>query len=227
MTTTTLGEFHEDVADCLGRASSLVDVIPRRVQRAARWVERNYTFQYMRQIRELEVDPDAEFPHIISLFDLEVKRIETLRIRETGSDGSIRYSDPLRQVKPADRSNRPFGTPESYYLNGVSSLILNSSPDEPLTLESNLVLFTKWGEADNWTHWLLDNATDLLLARTLMSMSIRTRDPALFQSWKATLDLETSSFVIAEEDLQSSEPVVSIWEPPYPYRPTEARRDTE
>lgn len=223
MTQVTLGEFHEDVEDSLGRADSLATVIPSRVQRAARWIERNYTFQYMRQLRELNVDPDAEFPHIVSLYDLEVKKIETLRIRDTDSDGSVIFSDPLRQVKPADRSNRPGGTPESYWLNGVSSLILNSTPDEDLILEANLVLFTKWGEGDNWTHWLLDNATDLLLARTLMSMSIRTRDPALFQSYKATLDLEIQSFTVAEEDLQSSEPVISIWEQPYPFRPAETR----
>lgn len=224
MPTTTLGAFHTLVSDSLGRGTSLDSVIPRRVQMTARWLERNYTFQYMRQLRVLEVDSAATNPHIVSLYDLEIKKIETLRRRELDTDNSYLFSPPLSQTKPADRSSRPFGQPESFWLNGVSSLIFNSIPDEDMTFEGHFVLFTKWGTADSWTHWLLDNATELLLCRTLMALMPRTRDPALYQAHKAEFDLEIQSFNIAEEDLQSSAPFVSRWEPPELFRETDVTR---
>ena len=224
MTVTSLSEFHTLVSDALGRGMSLDAVIPRRVQMTARWLERNYTFQYMRQLRLLDVDSAADDPHIVSLHDLEIKKIETLRVRTTDEDGSYLFSPPLLQTKPADRSSRPFGQPESYWLNGVSSLVFNSVPDEDLTIEGHFVLFTKWGTATNWTHWLLDNATQLLLCRTLMALMPRTRDPALYQAHKAEFDLELNSFNTAEEDLQSSAPFVSRWEPPELFRESDYNR---
>lgn len=221
MTAVSLGEFHTLVSDALGRGPSLNSVIPRRVQFAANWLERNYTFQYMRQFRLLGVSATAEFPHIVSLHDLEIKRIKAIRRRETDTDGSYLFSPPLKQVDPIERSTRPFGQPESYWLNGVSSIVFNSTPDEDMTFEGHFVLFTKWGSDDDWTHWLLDNATQLLLCRTLMVMMPRTRDPALYQAHKTEFDLELQSMNVAEEDLQSSQPFVSRWEPPEPYPTTE------
>lgn len=210
----TLAEFHALVSDALGRGSTLDSVIPTRVQMSARWLERNYTFQYMRQLREINVDSSAEFPYIVSLYDLEVKKIESLRRRTTGTDGSISFGRPLSKVRPEDRSTRPLGEPESYWLNGVSSIILNSVPDEDMVFEGNFVLFTKWGTASNWTHWLIDQATQLLLCRSLMALMPRTRDPALYSAHKAEFDLELQSFNVAEEDLQVSDPVIARWEPP-------------
>lgn len=224
--TTTLGQFHTLVSDALGRGTSLDSVIPERARMAARWIERNYTFQYMRQVRLITASASAEYPYIASLNGLEIKKLTTLRRRTTDTDGSILFGPALRQVKPVDRSNRPSGTPESYWLNGVSSLIFNSVPDEDMVFEGHFVLFTSWGTASSWTHWLLDNATQLLLCRTLMAMMPRTRDPALYQAHKTEFDLEIQSFQIAEEDLQSSEPVISQWEPPYPYQPYDNPRST-
>lgn len=211
-----LSTFHTMVSDALGRGSSLDSVIPVRTAMAALWIERNYTFQYMRQIRELNVSAAATNPHIVSLFGMSVKKIETIRKRTTGSDGSHTFGKPLSKVKPADRSTRPLGTPESYYLNGVSSIIFNSIPDEDMVFEGNFVLFTEWGTAPTWTHWLLDNATQLLLTRTLMALMPRTRDPALYEAHKAEFNLEIQSFTVAEEDLQSSDPIIAMWEPPEP-----------
>lgn len=183
---------------------------------AARWLERNYTFQYMRQIREISVDSSATYPYIVSLYDLQVKKIESIRRRTTGSDGSISFGPRLSKVRPEDRSTRPSGEPESYWLNGVSSIILNSVPDEDMVFEGNFVLFTKWGTASNFTHWLIDQATQLLLCRSLMALMPRTRDPALYNAHKAEFDLELQSFNVAEEDLQTSDPIIARWEPPEP-----------
>lgn len=222
---TTLSEFHTLVSDALGRSTSLDSVIATRTKLAARWLERNYTFQYMRQWKVLEVDSDAEFPHIVSLHDLEVKGVELIRRRtaEASGDGFL-FDRPLKKVKPEDRETRGYGVPESYWLNGLSSLVFNAIPDEDMTFEAHFVLFTRWGSATTWTHWLLDNATNLLLSRTLMSMTSRTRDPQLWQMYKSELDLEIQSFNVAEEELQTGD-FVQVWEPPE-YASHESLRST-
>lgn len=211
---TTLSEFHTLVSDALGRSTSLDSTIAQRVKMAARWLERNYTFQYMRQIRTFDVDPDATYPYVLSLSGLEVKQVDLLRRRAADAAGTgYVYSRPLKQVEFRDRETRSVGLAESYALNGVSSIYLNSIPDEAETYETNLVLYTDWGTASDWEHWLLEDATNLLLARTLMMMCIRSRDPDLYAMYKSEFDLEIKSFNVAEEELQSSE-VVPRWEPP-------------
>ena len=224
--TTSLGAFHTLVSDALGRGTSLDSVIPERVRMSARWIERNYTFQYMKQQRTLTASASATYPWIMSLHDLEIKRVVALRRKQTDDDGTIFFSPPLRKVDPVDRANRPAGQPESYWMNGVSSLIFNSVPDEDMEFEGHFVLFTKWGTASTWTHWLLDNATQLLLCRTLMAMMPRTRDPALYQAHKTEFDLEIQSFTVAEEDLQADDPVIAQWEPIHPFQPFDNTRNS-
>ncbi len=213
MTTVTLGEFHTLMSDALGRSTSLDSVIPRRVEMAARWLERNYTFQYMRQWKTFEVDSSSTYPHIVSLHDLRLKKIETIRRRNTETDGTFTFDRPLKLLHPSDRESRPLGNPESYWLNGLSSLIFNSVPDEDMTFEAHVQAFTIWPASTytGWTHWLLDNATQLLLCRALMLMVPRTRDPKLWQAYKAEFDLELQSFNVSEESLTQDE-FVTTWE---------------
>lgn len=210
---TTLGEFHDMVEDALGR-SSLNSRVPKRTAMAANWIERNYTFQYMRTWRELSIDASATYPHIISLHNIELKKVSAVRARRLDTDGNIVFDRALRKLKPDDRETRAPGTPESFWANGRSSLILNSIPNEDMTLECHFVEFTKWGSGENWTHWLLDNATQLLLCRTLMMMASGPgRDAAQYQMYKTDFDLEMQSFKVSEEEFQE-EDFVQVWEPP-------------
>jgi len=211
-----LSEFHELVEDALGRPS-LNARVPRRVAMAAASIERNYTFQYMRTWRILTASPDAEYPHILSLHNIEVKGVDLLRIRRESEDvaGEYLFDRPMKKVKPQDRETRGFGIPESYWINGRSSLVLNSIPEEITVFEAHLVEFTKWQkDTDNWTHWLLDNATQLLLARTMMMLAMGpARDAGLWQIYKTEWETEIKTFNVSEEEIQSDD-LVQVWEPP-------------
>lgn len=210
----TLGEFHTMVSDALGRGTALDSIIPVRTRMAARWIERNYLFQYMRTWKVLDVLATATYPYILSLANLEIRNIESLRIRTLDGDGTTYlFSPPLKRIAPADRGTRGLGVPESYWLNGVTSVILGSIPDVDTTFEANLQQFTKWGSGSSWTHWLLDNAEQLLLCRTLMMMTVRSRDQDLWAMYKSEFDLEIQSFNVSEEVLATGD-LVQIWEPP-------------
>lgn len=214
--TTSLGDFHTLVEDSIGRSTSVTSLIPLRTRMAAAWIERNYTFQYMKQWRTFTVSPSATYPHILSLQGIKAKKIELIRRRHDAldADGGYYFSPPLKPLKPQDRSRRSNGSPESYWLNGLSSIVFNAIPNEAMTFEVNLVEFTDWGTSSTWTHWLLDNATHLLLVRTLMMMgATRLRDPKLWEVYKAELDLELASFKCFQEEIDTVE-VVAQWEPP-------------
>lgn len=226
---TSLSDFHTLVEDSIGRSTSVTSLIPTRTRMAAEWIERNYTFQYMRQWRTFNVSASATYPHILSLSGIKVKAVELIRRRHEAldADGGYYFGPPLKALKPQDRSRRSNGNPESYWLNGLSSIIFNSIPDEDMVFETNLVEFTTWGTSSTWTHWLLDNATHLLLARTLMMMgATRLRDPKLWEVYKAELDLEMASFKCFQEEISAVD-IVAQWEPSnydtYPdFRPVEA-----
>lgn len=209
-----LSEFHTLVSDGLGRGTSLDSVIPARVKMAVNWIEKNYTFQYMKEWMTFPVLAAAAYPYIVSLANIRPKKFELIRRRTTDSDGNIQFGRPLRKVNPADRESRPAGEPESYWLNGVNSIIFNSVPDEDMDFEAHVVRFTDWGSSSNFTHWLLDNATELLLAKSLQLMTVRTRDPGLYDMYEKELQKEIQAFNVAEEDLQTGDPVIAIWEPP-------------
>lgn len=213
-----LSEFHTLVGDALGR-SSLESRVPQYTKMAAMWLERNYTFQYMRTWRQLTASPTAEYPYIISLHNIEVKGIDLLRVRRESEDvaGEYIFNDAMKKVHPVDRTTRGFGVPESYWVNGRSSIILNSIPQEVTIFECHMQEFTKWQkDTDNWTHWLLDNATQLLLCRTMMMLaSGKARDTELYAMYKADFDLELSTFNVSEEEISSGD-FVQVWEPPEP-----------
>lgn len=209
-----LSEFHVMVQDALGRPA-LNTRVPKRVAMAVAWLERNYTFQYMRTWRSLTAIATADYPYIISTTGLNIKSIELMRVKTLDDDGGILFGRPMGKVHPGDRETRGEGVPESYWLNGRSSIILNSIPTENTDFELHLQEYTTWNyEQDTFTHWLLDNATQLLLCRTLMMMALGpARDADLYAMYKADFDLEISTFTISEEEIQSGE-FVQVWEPP-------------
>lgn len=209
-----LGDFHDMVEDALGRPS-LNTRVPKRVAMAVQWIERNYTFQYMRTWRSLTALATADYPYIITQSGLNIKGIDLMRIKSLDVDNEIVFSSPLRKVHPQDRERRALGVPESYWINGRSSIILNSIPEEDTEFELHLQEYTSWNyESDTFTHWLLDNATQLLLCRTLMMLALGpARDAELYAAYKADFDLEISTFKTSEEEIQSSD-FVQVWEPP-------------
>lgn len=209
-----LDEFHVMVQDALGRPA-LNTRVPKRTAMAAAWIERHYTFQYMFTWRSLTALASADYPYIISTTGLDIKGIDLMRIKTVDDDGGILFGRPLRKVHPGDRETRAVGVPESYWLNGRSSIILNSIPDEDTNFELHLQEYTSWNHEDGaFTHWLLDNATQLLMCRTLMMMAAGpARDADLYATWKADFDLEIATFKTSEEEIQSGE-FVQVWEPP-------------
>lgn len=193
-----LGEFHTEVESCLARGSSLTAVVPGYVRRAARWLERNYTFQYMKQFLDLYIDLDvASTPRYIELGIGAPKKISFLRWRLSTGE----YQN-LERVEPEDLTALTTGTPDGFWLDGIRRLVLNKTPDENLTGELRIDRYTPWPTQLTFQHWLLDQAEDVLLAQTLVLMAPRLRDPRMVQTYEKMRDEGLKTLLLAEDELQ-------------------------
>jgi len=125
----TLGELHTTISNALARGTSLDAQIPGYLRQAARWIERNQTYQYMRKNGTVLVDLTAEFPWVVQVPNPNWKSIDLIRLIPPGQTDGTRYWD-IGKVSPLDYSFRATRMPNGYWLNGTEQIILNHTPDE-------------------------------------------------------------------------------------------------
>lgn len=181
-----LGEFKAELKAEIKRGNSYDLRLDGLVRRAARWIEQNYTFQYMR--RRFEVDSVEAEATIDLPANVPIKAIEYLRF--DGTDGT-RYeiskgelSDP-EWLSPLDRYEarlNPPRMPNMFYLDGVDSLVFNRAFPEALVGQGIMARYTDFPKNDNQTHWLLINAEGLLLRQTVLEFMVSERDDRGFQA---------------------------------------------
>jgi len=206
----TLGEFHELLSSTIGRGTSQASSIPGFTRRAARWIERNNTFQYMRRWLELDVDASSKKPHVISIYNYTIKRLDS--IRYVGDDE--RFHDLKGPINPKDRTTRIAGVPSAYWLDGTENIVLDAIPDEDMEFELHAVMFTKWPTNEDVEHWLLSNAEDAMLGRAMMFAAFQNRDERLYNANKAMLMEALQTLSVAEHELvEGPNEVIQQWNP--------------
>lgn len=193
-----LGELHQEIKLSLARGSELDSIIPGFVRRAAKWLERNYTFAYMRQFLELHIDLEtATTPGYIELGRGAPKAINMFRW--IGDDGEYSY---LKRIEPKEVAVRATGVATGYWLDGVKRIVLSATPTQNLNGELQLARYTAWpANADEFEHWLIDQAEDVLIAQTLMMMAPRLRDPRLIDTYKSVRDEGLTTLINAEDEI--------------------------
>lgn len=216
----TLGDFKDLVREALKRGTSLDTYIPSRIAQAARWIERNKTYQYMRRWVSLgPLNPDADNPHIISLYGLRIKSLTALRYYDPNDtsleEGERRFVD-IALIEPKDRTTRKFGPPSGYWLDGVSNIVLDAIPEEAYEFEGHVAQYSAWPTDDSARHWLIENAEDVLLAKTMDLFTPILRDVELKAIYDGQLATGLTTMHNAEEDLQQENKSESmVWEPPW------------
>lgn len=171
-------------------------LIPGFVRKAALWIERNKTLNYMKKFAEISIDPNsAETPRYITLVDTGIKSV--LLFRWTLDDGS--YAD-LSLRNPRDFTKLEVGTPSSYWLDGNTRIVLSSTPDEVLSGELQVARYSSWPASDASSHWLMDYAEDILEAQAMINFGKHARDPELMAYWKAIRDEGLIGLYAADEE---------------------------
>jgi len=198
--TTTLAEFEETIRTNIRRGHSLDALIPGFVRKGALWIERNNTLQYMRKFAEIKIDIEAdEQPRYISLFNTRIKAIESFKW--IYKDGQFYYLS-LRQ--PQDFPIDVAGVPAGYWLDGVERVVLSATPTENLYGHMILAKYTDWPTTPDSTHWLIDNAEDLLEAQAMIAFAKHARDGEAMSFWKGVFDAGLPGLYAADQEMQWS-----------------------
>jgi hypothetical protein len=160
---TTLAEMRQEILDETGRPKTSLTLVDRRLRAAILWIERNYSLQYMRRYAARDVLTGANGP-----YDLpgNYKTMRLVKARYTGLDGSIRYGR-ITKCDPEDVWSLPHGMPSKFWTDGMENLFFNAIPSVTFTAEYLFYRFTPPFVGDTDTHWLFDNARELLLAKTM------------------------------------------------------------
>lgn len=203
-----LGDFKSNVSQTLNRGTTMDGRIPRRVLMAVQWLERNYTFKYMERFRLLQIVANER---TISLPSNEVIKSWKF-VRLIRDDGSYQY---LNKIEPEDvlgiglpspvgtnqrRSDKP--ALSAFWVSGVSTMVLNTVPETSWSGEGMWHTYTDWPLAeDDFTHPLLNMASDVLLAETLLLMAaFDLRDQRMVAAWKDIRDEGVNTMTRAEDE---------------------------
>lgn len=194
-----LGEFHQFIADDINRGDSLTATIPVVTRMAARFIENNYTLQYMRRFVSFTMDASAAVPNCLPLPG-EPKSFGFFRLIPTGAS-EYHY---LNKIDPRDSKIIEDGLPDAYWVDGVDNFILDRSPDVDYPSELYYAQYTTWPTADSALPWLLANAEAVMIAQTMKLMVPVAKVPVLAKSYETLGTEGIRALLIADEELQRS-----------------------
>lgn len=170
-----LGEFKDLLRRAHKRGTSLDHELDGAIRRAARWIEANYTLQYMKQRVTLTVERGTDE---VALPRIGIKAILFLRYRDL-VDGEV-----MRISKSTLESfNHELMPPQEFYLDGATRLVFNGIFQEDAVLIGRIARFSDWPKKDTDTHWLLDNAESLLLTQSMLELGLISRDDRTYQTF--------------------------------------------
>lgn len=198
-----LGEFHTEVSSELKRGTSLDNVIPRKVRDAVQFLERNHAMKYMERWISIDLDPGDR------LIDLPffVRNFKFLRLLPTeGRYGSKVYLKPMdpEDEEPAGSQCGPLLT--GYSQIGQQSLRFNADITEKVRLESVAFCFTDWQTTvPTFRHYLLDVASDLLMAMTMMGMAVYMKDQRMYAVYRTQRDEALRTFYVLDTDVSEGD----------------------
>ncbi len=191
-----LSDLHSRISRAIGRGSAYDTEIPAYVKEAALYIERNYTFQYMNRYSTFNLDADAAQPRLITL-PTRIKRDNVIRI--VGTDGEYGY---LTKVDPYQQKSLVTEQPSGYYLDGDTRIWLAQIPAEDYPCEIFWTAFTTWPTDYSNEPWLAANASDVLMAQTMVDMAPHLKDPDLITMWEGKLRMHMKSLLDADLELQ-------------------------
>lgn len=177
-----LGEFKDLLRGSIKRGDSMDGKLDGYIRRAARFIENNWTFQYMRRrftLQSVAGDVTIDLPP-----NVPIKAVEYLRF--DGADGT-RYemvkgdlSDESVDWNWAERysaqPNYVGVMPSHFYMDGVVALVFNRAFPEVLGGVGLMAQYTDFPRKDSDRHWLIDNAEGLLLRQSMVEFMTDTRD---------------------------------------------------
>lgn len=219
----------------LRRGTTLDEFIPGQMRLSMSWIETNYSFKYMERFRLLQM---AAGDRIVALPDQE--NIKAMRFfRMINADGTFLY---LKKVEPEDLiltrsasntiigqtvpANQPtpaYIVPTAYFQVGVNRLIINAITTQPFNYEVMYMSYSDtggWLTGENPSHPILDVAPHLLIAQTLVNMSVNImKDLRVLPAYEKQRDEAVNTLTRAEDETKyGGESITMVYDPAYDFR---------
>ena len=192
---TTLAVFHTLVSAEVNRGTDHDTAIISYTRRAARWIERNYSFSYMDNFAtgSLATTRTLSLP-------ARLKKIDMFRIVDSDNE----YSN-LELIDPYQLDSTESGEPTAYWYNADTTIYLDKTPEETYSYEMQRVQYTSWPTDTSQSPWLCENAEDALLAQTIVMMKALLKlDDKLVRDWEKLRDEGLRTLFLADQEMRQA-----------------------
>lgn len=201
-----LGTFHSRVSNAIRRGTSLDTIIPFWVGDAARILEQNYTFSWMR--RSVEVPLLASDATNVILLDPLVKEVNWIKpVWNSQPDGTKWFGDPLTGCEEMDITSIDNCNPAGYWIDGDDTgtgyqINFDAIPTSDMIFRINRSVYTDWDFADGDTPALLARGQSALFFQTLILFANEQRDPRMAAQYGSMLQGGLGVLLRSEEDFK-------------------------
>lgn len=200
----TLVEFTAMVKDEANKGDRLDAAIPTRISMAVQRLERRYTMKYMERFTTITI-PSGDSSYTLLA---AVKSIEFLRYYSDGLGDFVK----LPQVDPTDVLGDSQRNPEGFWIDGVTTLRFDNTVQEDLDLQFCRTEYSSLPLDD--ASWILANATDCLLAETMIVLSTRAREPSWKDKYGDMLQTSMADLFRADNELRNTARDYTMQPPP-------------
>jgi hypothetical protein len=184
----TFQNIADDVSTDLNLGTTLDTIVLNRVYAAHRFMERNYTFEYMNTLRTLVIAAGA----LTFTLTAGTKRVQMIRF---DYESQYRY---IEKVDPTDVIEAETTIPAVWWLEGTVTAHIFKAFSEATTL-TIVEALTKQAYAAGDSDWLTDQGGDALQYKALMLMAGPAKDLELKQLYADDFQ-EALNVVLALDD---------------------------
>ena len=189
-----LEDFHNLVSFELKRGTSLDSQIPLYVKQSVNFLERNTPLKYMEEWVTLTLEPGDQIVDFVWAF----RSWKFLRYAQDAEWFYLSKRDPREELTPGGPS-----VPTKYSQVGVRYIRFNApnQSSQNLALEGIVYKFSDWQTTrPDFRHFLLEQASDLLLYQTMMRIGVSIKDPRMAEMYKPMRDEALQTFLNMDTD---------------------------
>lgn len=196
-----LAEFYDDIRAHANRGDKIDPVLHGAVRSAVLWMERNYTLPYMTRYLTFVLGKDKQ----ATVIPCRMKSFQFARVVR----GTKLYR--IEKVDPATIREIPTDAPKRLWFDGVDYVWFDAIAPEDLTINLSVSAYTDWPtsgspDEDEFTHWLMDNATDFMLAQTMFNLAPFVREADWFALYGRMREEALKTLILAnvEQEVRGS-----------------------
>ena len=198
-----LGQFYREIDLETAKHGALMKNIPGATRRAIRFLEQNYSFEYMRQVVALTLTSrEFAFP------PTRYKKLEAIRRWYEGDDAVRRYA-AVPEVSPNDFCHLETDAHPNGYYKAAGKLYFDGyQTTAPVTtLELFCVVYTDFDcLSETSDHPLITSFESVLTPRVMMELGPTAREPDWITDYGALWQQNQQAMVQAQDDYDFSGP---------------------